>query len=82
MVGPLPKIHGVVQIWSGHCTDLVRSDLTKSVQHLCAHLVRSFFCAHLVRSFKGFLAPPVGGKTAREWSRAEPRVLVYGWVAR
>ena len=28
------------------------------------------------------LAPPVGGRTAREWSRAEPRVLVYGWVAR
>ena len=28
------------------------------------------------------MAPPVGGKTAREWSRAEPRVLVYGWVAR
>ena len=24
------------------------------------------------------LAPPVGGRTAREWSRAEPRVLVYG----
>ena len=29
-----------------------------------------------------YLAPPVGGRTAREWSRAEPRVLVYGWVAR
>ncbi len=28
------------------------------------------------------LAPPVGGRTAREWSRAEPRVSVYGWVAR
>ena len=25
---------------------------------------------------------PVGERTAREWSRAEPRVLVYGWVAR
>ncbi len=28
------------------------------------------------------LASPVVGRTAREWSRAEPRVLVYGWVAR
>ena len=28
------------------------------------------------------LAPPVGGRAAREWSRAEPRVSVYDWVAR
>ena len=29
-----------------------------------------------------YLAPPVGGRAAREWSRAEPRLSVYGWVAR
>ena len=32
--------------------------------------------------YKLMIGSPRGGRTAREWSRAEPRVLVYGWVAR
>ena len=52
MVGPLPKIHGAVQIWSGHCTDLDMSDLTKSAVHIW---LGPFFMCIWLGHLKGFM---------------------------